>query len=217
MSNTINTIILEQIKKKKPKSAVILCHGYGGDGKDISILANYWKAHLPETIFICPDAPERCAASPTGFQWFDLIDQSSDQILSKSLVAEMKLNQLIDEVKEKNDLSANQIVLSGFSQGCMLSLQTGIKRKDQINSIVGYSGKIIETQHLTKNIISRPNVILMHGDKDQVVPLDFFLEAKDFFKKNDYQIDSRIFENCEHRIPTEGSSLGLQFIKKHLY
>tara|TARA_S200000501_G_scaffold78124_1_gene69923 strand:+ start:1009 stop:1398 length:390 start_codon:yes stop_codon:yes gene_type:complete len=129
----------------------------------------------------------------------------------------MKLNQLIDEVKEKNDLSANQIVLSGFSQGCMISLQTGIKRKDQINSIVGYSGKIIETQHLTKNIISRPNVILMHGDKDQVVPLDFFLEAKDFFKKNDYQIDSRIFENCEHRIPTEGSSLGLQFIKKHLY
>ncbi len=217
MSYTLNTIILEPIIKKKPKSAVILCHGYGGDGKDISILANYWKAHLPETIFICPDAPERCAASPTGFQWFDLIDQSSDQILSKSLVAEMKLNQLIDEVKEKNDLSANQIVLSGFSQGCMLSLQTGIKRKDQINSIVGYSGKIIETQHLTKNIISRPNVILMHGDKDQVVPLDFFLEAKDFFKKNDYQIDSRIFENCEHRIPTEGSSLGLQFIKKHLY
>jgi len=217
MSYTLNTIILEPIIKKKPKSAVILCHGYGGDGKDISILANYWKAHLPETIFICPDAPERCAASPTGFQWFDLIDQSSDQILSKSLVAEMKLNQLIDEVKEKNDLSANQIVLSGFSQGCMISLQTGIKRKDQINSIVGYSGKIIETQHLTKNIISRPNVILMHGDKDQVVPLDFFLEAKDFFKKNDYQIDSRIFENCEHRIPTEGSSLGLQFIKKHLY
>ena len=217
MSYTLNTIILEPIIKKKPKSAVIPCHGYGGDGKDISILANYWKAHLPETIFICPDAPERCAASPTGFQWFDLIDQSSDQILSKSLVAEMKLNQLIDEVKEKNDLSANQIVLSGFSQGCMISLQTGIKRKDQINSIVGYSGKIIETQHLTKNIISRPNVILMHGDKDQVVPLDFFLEAKDFFKKNDYQIDSRIFENCEHRIPTEGSSLGLQFIKKHLY
>ena len=217
MTYSLNTIVLDPASKNKPKNAVILCHGYGGDGKDISILANYWKAHLPETIFICPDAPERCAASPTGFQWFDLIDQSSDQILSKSLVAEMKLNQLIDEVKEKNDLSANQIVLSGFSQGCMLSLQTGIKRKDQINSIVGYSGKIIETQHLTKNIISRPNVILMHGDKDQVVPLDFFLEAKDFFKKNDYQIDSRIFENCEHRIPTEGSSLGLQFIKKHLY
>ena len=217
MTYSLNTTILEPLSKAKPQNAVILCHGYGGDGKDISILASYWKAHLPETIFICPDAPERCAASPTGFQWFDLIDQSSDQILSKSLVAEMKLNQLIDEVKEKNDLSANQIVLSGFSQGCMISLQTGIKRKDQINSIVGYSGKIIETQHLTKNIISRPNVILMHGDKDQVVPLDFFLEAKDFFKKNDYQIDSRIFENCEHRIPTEGSSLGLQFIKKHLY
>ena len=70
---------------QKPKNAVILCHGYGGDGKDISILASYWRAHLPDTIIICPDAPEKCAASPTGFQWFDLMDQSPEQILSKSL------------------------------------------------------------------------------------------------------------------------------------
>ena len=101
MTYTLNTIILEPISKKKPKNAVILCHGYGGDGKDISILAGYWRTFLPETIFICPDAPERCSASPTGFQWFDLLDQSSEQILSKSLVAEDKLNQLIDEVKKK--------------------------------------------------------------------------------------------------------------------
>ena len=97
----------------------------------------------------------------------------------------------------------------------MITLQTGIKRKDKINSIIGYSGKIINVEHLSKNINSRPNVILMHGDNDQVVTIDSFLEAKDFFVKNNYDIVSKIFKNCEHRIPTEGSSLGLQFIKKH--
>ena len=183
MSYSLNTIILDPLSKKKPKNAVILCHGYGGDGKDISILAGYWKAHMPDTLFICPDAPEKCAASPSGFQWFDLMDQTREQILSKSLVAEMKLNKLIDEVKTKNDLSSNKIAIGGFSQGCMLSLQTGIKRKDKINSIVGYSGRIIDTKHLEKNIISRPNIILMHGDDDQIVPIDSLLEAKDFLVK----------------------------------
>ena len=216
MSYSLNTIILEPLSKEKPKSAVILCHGYGGDGKDISILGNYWRAHLPDTIFICPDAPEKCAASPAGFQWFDLMDQTPEQILSKSLIAESKLNKLIDEVKSKNDLSANQIMIGGFSQGCMISLQTGIKRKDAINSIIGYSGRIIDAEHLGKNIISKPNIILMHGDIDQIVPINSLLEAKDFFNKNNYKIESKIFNNCEHRIPSEGSSLGLQFIKKHL-
>ena len=216
MSYSLNTIILEPLSQEKPKSAVILCHGYGGDGKDISILANYWRAHLPNTIFICPDAPERCTASPSGFQWFDLMDQTPEQVLSKSLVAESKLNKLIDEVKEKNNLLANQIVIGGFSQGCMISLQTGIKRKDTINSIIGYSGRIIDKDHLGKNIFSKPNIILMHGDNDQIVSVDSLLEAKDFFNKNNYKIETQILKNCEHRIPTEGSSLGLQFIKKHL-
>ena len=214
MTYSLNTIVLEPISKKKPKNAVILCHGYGGDGKDISILANYWRAYLPDTIFICPDAPEKCAASPSGFQWFDLMDQTPEQVLAKSLIAENKLNKIIDEVKNKNNLNANQIIVGGFSQGCMISLQTGLKRKDQINSIIGYSGRIIDTEHLSKNIISRPKIILMHGDKDQVVSIDSLLESKDFFSKHNYEIETKIFKNCEHRIPTEGSSLGLQFIKK---
>ena len=218
MSYSLNTTILNPISKEKPKNAVILCHGYGGDGKDISLLAAYWQTYLPETLFICPDAPEKCTVSPTGYQWFDLNSENTkDQILTKSLVAEIKLNQLIDEVKEKNNFSANQIVIGGFSQGCMISLQTGIKRKDIINSIVGYSGRIIDVEHLGKNIVSKPNIILMHGDIDQIVPVDSLLEAKNFFSENNFNAETKIFTNCEHRISTEGSSLGLQFIKKHLY
>ena len=217
MAYTLNTTIINPLSGQKPKNAVILCHGYGGDGKDISILANYWKNYLTETIFICPDAPERCAVSPTGFQWFDLMDQTKDQILAKSLVAEIKLNQLIDEVKKFNELETGKIALTGFSQGCMISLQTGIKRKDGINSIIGYSGKIISTDHLSKNLISKPKVILMHGDKDEVVPISSLLEAKEFFYNNKYEIETNIFKNCDHRIPQEGSSAGLEFIKKNLY
>ena len=124
-------------------------------------------------------------------------------------------NKLIDEVKTKNNLQTDQIIIGGFSQGCMITLQTGIKRRDTVNSIVGYSGRIISTEHLSKNIVSRPNIILMHGDLDQVVPIESLLEAKEFFGKNNYEIETKIFKHCEHRIPTEGSSLGLQFIKKH--
>ena len=217
MSYSLNTTILDPLSKRKPKNAVILCHGYGGDGKDISLLASYWRAHLPETLFICPDAPEKCEVSPSGFQWFDLLDQTQEQILIKSLVAEIKLNKLIDEVMQKNELQGKQIAIGGFSQGCMISLQTGIKRKEKINSIVGYSGKIIDTNHLKNNIISYPNIILMHGDKDEIVPVSFLLEAIEFFNKNKYKIESQIFKNCEHRIPTEGSSRGLEFLKKNLY
>tara|TARA_B100000945_G_scaffold21255_1_gene15238 strand:- start:2281 stop:2934 length:654 start_codon:yes stop_codon:yes gene_type:complete len=217
MNYSLNSIVLEPISKEKPKNAIILCHGYGGDGKDISLLANYWKNYLRDTIFICPNAPEKCAVSPTGFQWFDLMDQTEDQILTKSLVAEIKLNKLIDEVKQKNNLNSNQIALAGFSQGSMICLQTGIKRKDQVNSIIGYSGKIINTNHLEKNINSRPKIILMHGEKDEVVPVSFLLEAKELFIKNQYKIETKIFKNCDHRIPSEGSSIGLEFIKKNLY
>ena len=217
MGYSLNTTIINLSEKQKPDNAVILCHGYGGDGKDISILANYWKNYLPKTVFICPDAPERCAVSPTGFQWFDLMSQTSDEILTKSLVAEIKLNQLINEVKADYKISSDKIILSGFSQGCMISLQTALKREDKINSVIGYSGKIIDTKHLQNNIKSKPDIILMHGDKDEVVPVSCLLEAKEFFNNLDYKIQTKIFQNCEHRIPQEGSSLGLEFIKKKLY
>ena len=197
------------------KNAVILCHGYGGDGKDISIVAHYWKNFLPDTLFVCPDAPEVCKANPEGFQWFDLMDQTEDEILSKSLIAEGKLNKLIDEVKENNKLKIDQISLVGFSQGCMISLQTALKRKDKIKCLIGYSGKILNPHHLSKNIYSRPEIYLMHGDIDNVVPLNGLLEAKEFFSKQKYKINTKIFKNCEHRIPAEGLSTGLEFLKKN--
>ena len=217
MSYTLNSVIINPSSKSSPKNDVILCHGYGGDGNDISILANYWKTFLPDTLFACPDAPEVCKVNPTGFQWFALMDQTDDEILSKSLIAENKLDNFINEITNQNKLSFKDIALVGFSQGCMISLQTALKKKDQIKCLVGYSGKILNIKHLNQNINSKPEIFLMHGDKDAVVPVNFLLEAKEFFNQNNYKIQTKIFNNCEHRIPTEGSSLGLEFLKKNLY
>ena len=217
MSYSLNSVIINPSSKSSPKNAVILCHGYGGDGNDISILANYWKNFLPDTMFVCPDAPEICKVNPSGFQWFDLMDQTDDETLSKSLIAEKKLDNFINEITSQNKLSLNDIALVGFSQGCMISLQTALKKRDKIKCLIGYSGKILNIKHLNQNINSKPEIFLMHGDKDAVVPINFLLEAKEFFNKNNYIIQTKIFKNCEHRIPTEGSSLGLEFLKKNLY
>ena len=99
----------------------------------------------------------------------------------------------------------------------MISLQTALKRKKQINCLISYSGKVLNQEHLRKNINSRPEIFLMHGDIDQVVPVSALLEAKHFFKENQYKIHTKIFEKCEHRIPNVGLSIGLEFLKKNLY
>ncbi len=217
MTYSLNTTLIKPASNSDPKNIVILCHGYGGDGRDISVLANYWKNFLPETLFLCPNAPEICKLNPDGFQWFDLMDQTDDEILSKSLIAEKKLNLFISEVSDANNINLNKIALIGFSQGGMISIQTAIKRKDSIKCLISYSGKVLNQDHLKKNINSRPEIYLMHGDIDQVVPINSFLEAKYFFEQSNYKIFTKIFEKCEHRIPNEGISLGLEFLKRNLY
>ena len=216
MKFSLDTKIINP-ENNKINNAIILLHGYGGDGKDISMLSLNWKRHMPNTVFICPNGYEQCAINPSGYQWFDLTKEDPKYILEETLKAEKKLNNFLDEIKEFYNLSSNDICLSGFSQGCMISLQTGLKREDKINSIIGYSGKIIDIKHIENNIKSKPDIILMHGDKDEVVPVSFLLEAKELFNRIDYNIQTKIFQNCEHRIPQEGSSLGLEFIKKKFY
>ena len=217
MTYSLNTTLINPSSNSAPKNIVILCHGYGGDGKDISVLANYWKNFLPETLFVCPDAPEVFKVNPAGFQWFDLTDQTEEEILSKSLIAEKKLNILIDECTMKNKINNNKIALVGFSQGSMISIQTALKRKEEIKCVIGYSGKVLNPKHLGKNIKSKPQIYLMHGDIDQIVPVNSLLEAKHFFHENKYEISTKIFEKCELRIPNEGLSIGLEFLKTNLY
>ena len=202
--------------KNHPKQIIILCHGYGGDGKDISVLANNWRRFLPDAVFLCPNAPEVCTVNPLGYQWFDMTVENDETILEKSLVAEKKLNTFLDQVLNNFQLDTKNLALVGFSQGSMMIIQTALKKKEQINCLVGYSGKIINKQHLSNNIVSKPQIFLMHGDKDGIVSPDHLLESKEFLVQQSLKIKTKLFKNCEHRIPVEGSSLGLAFLKKNL-
>ena len=204
------------ISKNKPHHAIVLCHGYGGDGKDISALAINWQRFLPDAIFLCPNAPEVCSINPQGYQWFDLNSEKEEAILEKSLVAEEKLNTFIDQVLDNLQLAPNNLALVGFSQGCMISVQVGIKKKEQINCLIGYSGKVINQKHLSDNINSKPKMFLMHGENDTIVSPTHLLEAKEYLKKQGINAKIKMFKKCEHRIPVEGSSLGLGFLKKNL-
>ena len=212
----LEAISISPFSKNKPQQVIVLCHGYGGDGKDISTLAINWQRFLPEAIFLCPNAPEICAVNPQGYQWFDLSSDKEELILEKSLIVEEKLNTFIDQILNNFQLEPNNLALVGFSQGCMLSIQIALKKKKQISCLIGYSGKVINQKHLSNNIHSKPKIFLMHGANDTLVPPTHLLEAKEYLVKHGLKIKTKMFKDCEHRIPVEGVSLGLGFLKKNL-
>ena len=217
MTNYILDVIsVLPLSKNKPRQAIILCHGYGGDGKDISALAINWQRFLPDAIFLCPNAPEVCTVNPQGYQWFDSRAEKEEAILEKSLVAEEKLSTFIDQVCDNLQLEFTNLALVGFSQGCMMSIQVGLKKKKKINCLIGYSGKVINQKHLSDNINSKPKMFLMHGANDTIVPPTHLLEAKEYLNKCGLKINIKLLKNCDHRIPVEGSSLGLGFLRKNL-
>jgi len=197
------------------KSVVILLHGYGGDGKDISMLALNWKRFLPNTIFLCPNGHEKCEINPTGYQWFDLTRDDPEYILEQSKKAEIKLKQFIEEVKNEYNLDNSQICLSGFSQGCMMSINLGLTSSENYNCIIGFSGKVINSEDLIKRKTSSTKMLLVHGDKDTIVLPTFLLEAKDFLIRNDVEVETKMIKNCEHHISVEASSAALKYIKRN--
>ena len=216
MTFCLDTIILKPEEKVKIKNAIILLHGYGGDGKDISMLTYNWKRNLPNTIFVCPNGHEECPINPTGFQWFDLTNDDPDYILEQSFKAEKKLNQFIEEVKKEFNLENNKICLSGFSQGCMMAINLGLISDQEYNCIIGFSGKIINQKNLSSRKKVATKTLLIHGDSDQVVQPNFMLEAKDFFIRNNIEVKTNLIKNCDHNIPIEASSIALQYIIKNI-
>ena len=215
MTLCLTTTIVKPENDKLIKSVVILLHGYGGDGKDISMLTLNWKRFLPNTIFLCPNGHEKCEINPSGYQWFDLTRDDAEYILEQSKKAEIKLKQFIEEVKNEYGLANSQICLSGFSQGCMMAINLGLTNSENYNCIVGFSGKIINSEDLTKRKTSSTKMLLLHGDKDLVVPPTFLLEAKDFLIRNNVDVETNMIKNCEHHIPVEASSIALNFIKNN--
>ena len=216
MQFSLNTVVIKPEKNLPIKNAIILLHGYGGDGKDISMLTLNWKRFLPNTVFLCPDGHEVCSINPSGFQWFDLSKDDPAYILNESSKAEKKILKFIGEVKEFFKLDSSKICLSGFSQGSMLCINLGLISEENYACIVGFSGKIIDKEDLLKRKKSNSKYLLIHGDLDEVVIPTSLLEAKDFLLRNNIDVKTKIVKNCGHNIPVEASSLALNFIRKNI-
>ena len=216
MTFCLDSIIIKPEEGKEIKNAIVLLHGYGGDGKDISMLTLNWKRHMPNTVFICPNGHEPCAINPSGFQWFDLTKDDTNYIVEQSIKAEDKIKLFINEIKQEFNLDNNQICLSGFSQGCMMSLNVGLTSAEKFLCIVGFSGKIIDQNNLKLRIKNSTDTLLIHGDADQVVPSTYLLEAKDFLIRNNIEVDTLLIKNCDHHIPVEASSTALNYILKKI-
>ena len=210
MTFCLTTTIVKPEFDTPINNAVILLHGYGGDGKEISMLTLNWKRFLPNTIFLCPDGHEQCSINPLGYQWFDLTKDDPQYILDQSKKSEKKLHQFINEVKIKYNLKNSQICLSGFSQGCMMSINLGLTNEEKFNCVVGFSGKIIDQKDIENRKISSTKMLLIHGDLDTVVSPTFLLEAKDFLIRNSVEVQTIMIKNCEHHIPVEASSKALK-------
>ena len=216
MTFCLESTIIEPEKGNDIKNIVLLLHGYGGDGNDISMLTLNWKRHLPSTIFICPNGHEQCAINPSGYQWFDLRYDDPNYILDEFLKAEKKLSQFLDEIKNEYKIDNNKIILCGFSQGCMMSINVGLTSEKAFNCIVGFSGKIINLDNLKNRRKNFTDTLLIHGDQDDIVSPTHLLEAKDFFLREKVKIETHLIENCGHHIPIEASSLALNYILKNI-
>ena len=216
MKFSLETTIINPEPENEIKNAIVLLHGYGGDGKDISALSLSWKRYLKNTVFLCPNGHEKCNINPNGYQWFDLSNDDPIYILEQTLIAEKKLRIYINEVKKEYKLNNSKICLSGFSQGCMISINVGLTSSESFNSIIGFSGKIIDKDDLSKRIKSKCKILLIHGDLDTVVPPSNLLEAQDFMTRHKIDADILMIKNCEHHIPVEATSTALKFLKNNL-
>ena len=205
--------------KGQARSVVIFVHGYGADGADLLGLADPLAPHLPDTAFYAPNAPERCAGNPFGYQWFPIpwLDGSSEALAQAGMMAASDdLNAFIDQVLTDEGLAPEALALVGFSQGTMMSLQVAPRRPEPIAALVGFSGRLLNPAGLAEDTISRPPVLLIHGDADEMVPVASLSEAADALTAAGFETYAHVSKGIGHGIAPDGLSLALGFLRDKL-
>lgn len=198
-------------------SMVIFLHGYGADGKDLLGLADPLAPHLPNTVFIAPDAPERSAMNPMGFQWFPIpwIDGSSEEEAEAGMRRAFDdLNAFIDRMMIEEDMIGEQVALIGFSQGTMIGLHVAPRRDEAFAGVVGFSGRLLAPETLADEVVVRPPVLLIHGDQDDVVPPQSLPEAAEVLEQAGWtEVYAHIMKGTAHGISPDGLSVALAFLR----
>ena len=203
----------------KATSLVVFLHGYGADGKDLLGLADPLAPHLPDTVFVAPDAPEKCVGNPMGYQWFPIpwIDGSSEEEARTGMAAAVQdLDAYLDAVLAEEGLTADRMVLFGFSQGTMMALHVAPRRAEQVAAVVGFSGRLMDPEHLADEVVSRPPVLLIHGDQDEVVPPESLPDAGNALSAAGFEVFAHVMKGTGHGIAPDGLSVALAFIRERL-
>lgn len=201
------------------KSAVVFLHGYGADGADLLGLADPLAPHLPDTVFLAPNAPEPCAGNPFGFQWFPIpwLDGSSEAAAAEGMArAEADINAFLDAVLAEEGIAPEALALVGFSQGTMMSLQVAPRRGAPVAGVVGFSGRLLAPERLQAEAVSRPPVLLVHGDADEMVPVQSLPEAADTLTAAGFEVYTHVSRGTGHGIAPDGLGLALQFLHRVL-
>ena len=202
----------------KARSLVVFLHGYGADGADLLGLADVLEPHLPGTAFVAPDAPERYAGG-FGYQWFPIprFDGSSEAMAAAGIAASSAdLNAFLDARLTEEGLAPDRLVLVGFSQGAMMSLEVAPRRSQAVAGVVAISGRLLRPETLAAEVRVKPPVLIMHGDQDQVVPFAELARAGDTLVAAGFQVFGHVMKGSGHGIAPDGLGVALQFITERL-
>lgn len=206
---------LPPVSGKKPKSVVIILHGYGADGENLIDIASFMASHFPDTYFIAPNAPKPCEMGGGGYQWFSLADRAPEKMLAGLQAITPTLNQLIDEVLAETGLTEDKLVLLGFSQGTMSALHVGPRREKQLAAIVGFSGALLAPELLAETK-TKPPICLIHGEQDDVVPFAAMGAAEKELKASDFKIETHPRPYLPHSIDPGGIDIAIGFLKSKI-
>src|SRR6266567_1858518 len=188
---------------------VVLCHGYGSDGNDLIGLAPHWQKALPHAAFVSPNAPER--VSGAGYQWFPLSRMDPQETLRGAEGAAPKLNAFLDAELSRLELKGDRLALVGFSQGTMMSLYVGLRRKPAPAAIVGFSGMLAGAENLP-HLDKPPPVLLVHGDADQVIPPGALFLSANALGSSGVPVQWHLSKGLGHGIDPVGLALAGQFL-----
>ncbi|MEO1490882.1 MAG: dienelactone hydrolase family protein [Pseudomonadota bacterium] len=206
-------------KSGQTKSLVIFLHGYGADGNDLFGLAQPLGEHLPDTVFRSPNAPEKSTVNPMGYQWFPIpwLDGSSEAERDAGFKRSVGiLNEYLTEAMAEEGVTPAQTALVGFSQGTMMSLYVAPRRTEPVAGVVGFSGRLIPGDDLAAEAVSKPPVLLVHGDQDEMINVSEMSTAETALRGAGFQVQSHISRGIGHGIAPDGLSLALGFLAHQL-
>jgi len=208
-------------KSGTARQLVVFLHGYGADGNDLIEIGRAWQSLLPDAAFVSPHAPRPCGQSPMGREWFPLTFRDPNERWTGVNAAAPALNDFLDAELQRHRLPPTALALVGFSQGTMMSLHVGLRRAVAPAAIVGYSGMLVlppqpDLDAFAAEITARPPVLLIHGDRDDLIPVQAVLMAAQGLAALDVPVEWHISPGLGHGIDQEGLRQGGEFLARRL-